>query len=74
MVFDKVYDRNDVGYHGPTYAFASMPDQYTYLALQRLDLAKAHWRPLFAEIDAVSSQLFLWTRPSGRNRRAGSSA
>jgi phosphatidylglycerophosphate synthase len=53
--FDKVYNRLDVGYHGPTYAYASMPDQYTYLALQRQELAKAHRRPLFAEIDTVSS-------------------
>ena len=53
--FDKVYNRLDVGYHGPTYAYASMPDQYTYLALQRLELSKPHRRPLFAEIDTVSS-------------------
>jgi phosphatidylglycerophosphate synthase len=53
--FDKVYNRLDVGYQGPTYAYASMPDQYTYLALQRLELSKPHRRPLFAEIDTVSS-------------------
>jgi phosphatidylglycerophosphate synthase len=53
--FDKVYNRLDVGYHGPTYAYASMPDQYTYLALQRMELAKPHRRPLFAEVDTVSS-------------------
>jgi phosphatidylglycerophosphate synthase len=53
--FDKVYNRLDVGYHGPTYAYASMPDQYTYLALQRLELAQPHRRPVFAEIDTVSS-------------------
>jgi phosphatidylglycerophosphate synthase len=53
--FDKVYDRLDVGYHGPTYAYASMPDQFTYLALQRQELSKPARRPLFAEIDTVSS-------------------
>src|SRR5262249_4241828 len=26
--FDQLYDRTNVGYHGPTYAYASMPDQY----------------------------------------------
>ena len=26
--YDKVYDRRNVGYHGPTFAYASMPDQY----------------------------------------------
>ncbi|MFL5884188.1 MAG: CDP-alcohol phosphatidyltransferase family protein, partial [Thermoleophilaceae bacterium] len=59
--YDKVYDRRDVGYHGPTYAYASMPDQYVFSALQRLELAKRHRRPLFAEMDLVSSHL-PWTR------------
>jgi hypothetical protein len=53
--YDKVYNRLDVGYHGPTYAYASMPDQYVWLALQRLELAKRHRPPLFAEVDLVSS-------------------
>ena len=59
--FDKIYNRLNVGYHGPTYAYAAMPDQYTYLALQRLELAKPHRKPLFAEIDTVSSHE-PWTR------------
>jgi phosphatidylglycerophosphate synthase len=59
--FDKIYNRLNVGYHGPTYAYASMPDQYTYLALQRLELAKPHRKPVFAEIDTVSSHE-PWTR------------
>jgi phosphatidylglycerophosphate synthase len=59
--YDKVYDRRNVGYRGPTYAFAAMPDQYVYLALQRLELAKRDRRPLFAEIDTVSSHE-PWTR------------
>jgi phosphatidylglycerophosphate synthase len=58
--YDKVYNRLNVGYRGPTYAYASMPDQYTYLAMQRLELAK-HRRPVFAEIDTVSSHE-PWTR------------
>ncbi|HEV8451090.1 MAG TPA: CDP-alcohol phosphatidyltransferase family protein [Gaiellales bacterium] len=53
--FDKVYNRLNVGYHGPTYAYASMPDQYVYLALQRLELGKSDRPPLFAEVDLVSS-------------------
>ena len=59
--YDKVYDRRNVGYHGPTYAYASMPDQFVLLALQRLELAKAHRPPLFAEVDLVSSHT-PWTR------------
>jgi phosphatidylglycerophosphate synthase len=53
--WDKIYNRNQVGYKGPTFSYASMPDQYIYSALQRLELWKAHRRPLFAEIDTVSS-------------------
>ena len=53
--YDKVYNRLNVGYHGPTYAYASMPDQYVYLALQRLELGKTDRPPLFAEVDLVSS-------------------
>jgi phosphatidylglycerophosphate synthase len=59
--FDKVYDRRDVGYRGPSFAYASMPDQYVFLALHRLELAKADRRPLFAEVDLVSSHT-PWTR------------
>jgi phosphatidylglycerophosphate synthase len=53
--WDKIYNRNQVGYKGPTFSYAAMPDQYIYSALQRLELAKTHRRPLFAEIDTVSS-------------------
>jgi phosphatidylglycerophosphate synthase len=59
--YDKVYDRRNVGYRGPTFTYASMPDQYVLAALQRLELAKRSRRPLFAEIDLVSSHT-PWTR------------
>ena len=59
--FDKLYDRYDVGYRGPAFAFASMPDQYVMGALQRLELAKRTRRPVFAEVDLVSSHE-PWTR------------
>ena len=52
--FDKLYNRLNVGYHGPTFSFASMPDQYTYAALQRREFTPGH-KPLMAEIDTVSS-------------------
>jgi phosphatidylglycerophosphate synthase len=52
--YDKLYDRRDMGYQGPTYSYAPMPDQYMYAALRRLELSKPH-RPLFAEVDTVSS-------------------
>jgi hypothetical protein len=59
--YDHVYDRRDVGYRGPTFGLPSMPDQYALLALQRLELAKRHRRPVFAEVDLVSSHT-PWTR------------
>jgi phosphatidylglycerophosphate synthase len=52
--FDKIYDRRNVGYHGPTFSYASMPDQYTLAAFQRLELTPGH-KPVMAEIDLVSS-------------------
>jgi hypothetical protein len=55
--YDKLYDRRDMGYHGPTYNYAPMPDQYMFAALQRLELSKTHRRPLFAEVDTVSSHM-----------------
>jgi hypothetical protein len=59
--YDKVYDRRNLGYRGPTFAYASMPDQYVLSALQRQELGKPARRPLFAELDLVSSHT-PWTR------------
>jgi phosphatidylglycerophosphate synthase/hypothetical membrane protein len=59
--WDRVYDRRNVGYRGPTYWYASMPDQYVFMGLQRLELAKRHRPPLFAEVDLVSSH-YPWAR------------
>jgi phosphatidylglycerophosphate synthase len=53
--WDRIYDRNQVGYRGPSFSYSSMPDQYIYSALQRLELGKQDRRPLFAEVDTVSS-------------------
>jgi hypothetical protein len=55
--YDKLYDRANLGYHGPNYNYAPMPDQFMFAALQRSELAKAHRRPLFAEVDTVSSHM-----------------
>ncbi len=59
--WDQIYNRNQVGYHGPTFTYASMPDQYIFSALNRLELAKPHRQPLFAEVDTVSSHM-PWNR------------
>jgi phosphatidylglycerophosphate synthase len=52
--YDQLYDRRNVGYHGPSFSYASMPDQYTLAAFQRLELGPGH-KPVMAEIDLVSS-------------------
>ena len=59
--YSKIYDRRNLGYHGPKYGFAAMPDQYVLLALQRFELSKQNRPPIFSEIDLVSSHT-PWTR------------
>ncbi|HEX6444454.1 MAG TPA: CDP-alcohol phosphatidyltransferase family protein [Streptosporangiales bacterium] len=54
--YDKLYDRRNVGYHGPTFSYAAMPDQYSLAAFQRNELAPGH-PPVMAEIDLVSSHV-----------------
>ena len=53
--FDQLYDSRDVGYRGPTFSYATMPDQYVLEEFRRLELAPAHRGPVMAEIDLVSS-------------------
>ncbi len=53
--YDKIYDSRNVGYAGPRFGYASMPDQYVLSAFQRLELAKPDHAPVMAEIDLVSS-------------------
>lgn len=53
--YDTVYDARNVGYAGPGFSYASMPDQYVLSAFQRLELDKPGHRPVMAEIDLVSS-------------------
>jgi hypothetical protein len=52
--FDKAYDSRNVGYRGPKFGYAPMPDQYTWSAMRRLELARGSG-PVMAEIDLVSS-------------------
>jgi hypothetical protein len=53
--YDKIYDARNVGYVGPKFSYASMPDQYILSAFQRNELAKPNHSPVMAEIDLVSS-------------------
>jgi phosphatidylglycerophosphate synthase len=59
--YDRVYDRRNLGYRGPGFGLPPMPDQYALLALRRLELAKRHRAPVFAEVDLISSHA-PWTR------------
>ncbi|HEY5854113.1 MAG TPA: CDP-alcohol phosphatidyltransferase family protein [Aldersonia sp.] len=53
--YDQVWDARNVGYVGPRFGYAPMPDQYMLAALQRLELEQPNRAPVMAEIDLVSS-------------------
>jgi hypothetical protein len=53
--YDKLYNSLNVGYVGPKFSYAPVPDQYSLSTFQRLELAKPHRAPVMAEIDLVSS-------------------
>jgi phosphatidylglycerophosphate synthase len=59
--YDKVWDRDNLGFKGPNFGFSAMPDQYTFQAIEKRELAKPNRPPLFAEIDTTSSHE-PWTR------------
>jgi phosphatidylglycerophosphate synthase len=52
--YDQTYNRLNVGYHGPTFSYSAMPDQYTLAGFQRLELTPGH-KPVMAEIDLTTS-------------------
>jgi phosphatidylglycerophosphate synthase len=54
--YDQVYNKDNVGYRGPTFNFLSTPDQYTLAKFQQLELAPGH-RPVMAQIDLESSHI-----------------
>ncbi|WP_207934173.1 sulfatase [Actinomadura sp. KC06] len=53
--YDKVYDNRNLGYRGPRFSFATMPDQYTLSVLQRAELDRKDRAPVMAETALVSS-------------------
>ncbi|MFA1551392.1 sulfatase [Actinomadura chokoriensis] len=53
--YDKVYDERNLGYRGPRFSFATMPDQYTLSTLQHAELARKDRSPVMAETALVSS-------------------
>jgi phosphatidylglycerophosphate synthase len=54
--YDQVYNKDNVGYRGPTFNFLSTPDQYTLAKFQQLELAAGH-KPVMAQIDLESSHI-----------------
>nr|MDT0660890.1 sulfatase [Micromonospora sp. DSM 115978] len=67
---DQIYGPEHLGYRGPKFGFAPVPDQYTLEAFQRLERTAADRAPVMAEIALVSShapwtpspQLVDWTQ------------
>ena len=59
--FDRMYDSRNVGYQGPRFSYARIPDQYTLRAFAQNELAPARRDPVMAEIDLVSSHT-PWSR------------
>lgn len=55
--FDTIYDARTLGYAGPGFGYAPMPDQYTLSAFNRLELARPDREPVMAEIDLVTSHV-----------------
>ena len=65
--FDDYYDSRNVGYRGPEFGYAPVPDQYTLADFHRRELAPRDRSPVMAEIDLISSH-HPWTplpRPVG---------
>ncbi len=59
--YEHIYDSRNVGYAGPRFGYPTMPDQFTLEAFRRHELAPAHRRPVFAEVDLISSHA-PWSR------------
>ncbi|WP_326558093.1 sulfatase [Micromonospora sp. NBC_01796] len=52
---DQVYGVDDLGYHGPKFSYAPVPDQFTLSAFERFERANPDHAPVMAEIPLVSS-------------------
>ena len=52
--YEQELNAKNVGYRGPSFSYAQVPDQYTWAYFQQHELAVPH-QPLMAEIDLVSS-------------------
>lgn len=55
--YDQLYDARNVGYAGPRFGYAPVPDQFTLAAFDRLELRRPGRGPVMAEINLVSSHV-----------------
>jgi hypothetical protein len=55
--YDQIYTSKTLGYKGPEFSWAPMPDQFVMSMLQKNELAKADHQPTFTEVPLVSSHL-----------------
>jgi hypothetical protein len=53
--YDQVYGAQQMGYQGPRFSWATMPDQYTLSRFERTERSPRHRQPVMAEITLVSS-------------------
>ncbi|MEU8608852.1 sulfatase [Actinoplanes sp. NPDC048791] len=53
--FDRVYDSHTLGYRGPAFSWATMPDQFTLKSFTDREYTRPGRDPLMAEITFVSS-------------------
>lgn len=53
--YDQVYDSTNVGYAGPKFSYATMPDQFVLNEFRERELDRRRGAPVMAEIDLVSS-------------------
>jgi hypothetical protein len=53
--YDQLYDSRNLGYNGPRFSYAPVPDQYTLATFQRTEMARPGRGPIMAEMPLVSS-------------------
>ncbi|RZQ61227.1 sulfatase [Amycolatopsis suaedae] len=53
--YDRIYAAGDLGYRGPRFGYATMPDQYTLATFQRTERQAPGRGPLMAAIPLVTS-------------------
>ena len=53
--YDQVYGAQEMGYQGPRFSWATMPDQYTLSRFERTERSPRDRHPVMAEITLVSS-------------------